>query len=217
MKHIRILITLAIFAFPCYAIEHAPTREFSGVTIYDSTASGVRVVTDANGIRHISTHDNDGTVTSSQGMIVELPAEVLPDDADMELIEKIETVQGNLGTMVLASELSEDELTLILNIYNPWTSGTSYITDNIFRYNNQLYKVNQAHTSQDDWLPDIVPALYTAVAPAGVIPDWVQPTGAQDAYNIGDQVSFNGNIYESLIDANVWSPTAYPAGWETIE
>lgn len=44
-------------------------------------------------------------------------------------------------------------------------------------------------------------------------PEWVQPTGAHDAYGIGDRVSFNGADYESLIAANVWSPTAYPAGW----
>jgi len=38
--------------------------------------------------------------------------------------------------------------------------------------------------------------------------------GAHDAYAIGDRVTFEGATYESLIAANVWSPTAYPAGWE---
>lgn len=74
----------------------------------------------------------------------------------------------------------------------------------------------QAHTSQTDWTPDIVPALFTRKTPAGVIPDWVQPTGAHDAYNIGDRVTFNGQVYESLINANVWSPTDYPQGWQLI-
>lgn len=45
---------------------------------------------------------------------------------------------------------------------------------------------------------------------------WVQPTGAHDAYNIGDKVTFNGHLWESLIDANVWSPTVYPAGWRDL-
>jgi hypothetical protein len=44
-------------------------------------------------------------------------------------------------------------------------------------------------------------------------PAWVQPTGAHDAYKVGDRVSFNGANYESTIAGNVWSPTAYPAGW----
>ena len=45
-------------------------------------------------------------------------------------------------------------------------------------------------------------------------PDFVQPTGAHDAYNTGDIVNYNGTLYKSLIDGNVWSPEAYPQGWE---
>lgn len=43
--------------------------------------------------------------------------------------------------------------------------------------------------------------------------EFIQPTGTHDAYNIGALVSFKGTIYESLLAANVWSPTAYPRGW----
>lgn len=49
------------------------------------------------------------------------------------------------------------------------------------------------------------------------IPEFVQPTGAHNDYNIGDKVRFEGHIYESLINGNVWSPAAYPAGWKLIE
>ena len=52
-----------------------------------------------------------------------------------------------------------------------------------------------------------------------VIPVWVQPTGAHDAYQIGDKVHYPGEndpVYESLINGNVWSPDAYPAGWKTV-
>lgn len=52
--------------------------------------------------------------------------------------------------------------------------------------------------------------------PAETIPDFVQPTGAHDAYKKGDKVKFEGKVYESLIDANVYSPSAYPAGWKEI-
>jgi len=48
-------------------------------------------------------------------------------------------------------------------------------------------------------------------------PEWIQPTGAHDAYNTGDRVSFDGADYESQIDGNTWSPTDYPAGWLLIE
>lgn len=47
-------------------------------------------------------------------------------------------------------------------------------------------------------------------------PEWVQPEGSHDAYNIGDEVTFEGAVYRSTIDANAWSPAIYPAGWERI-
>lgn len=43
-------------------------------------------------------------------------------------------------------------------------------------------------------------------------PDWVQPTGAHDAYNTGDRVTYNGQIWVSTVDANVWAPGVF--GWE---
>ena len=49
------------------------------------------------------------------------------------------------------------------------------------------------------------------------IPDFVQPTGAHDAYNTGDKVKSDGKVYESTMDNNVYSPSAYPAGWKEIE
>lgn len=53
--------------------------------------------------------------------------------------------------------------------------------------------------------------------PEPSVPEFVQPTGAHDAYKKGDKVSFNGKIYESLIDANVYSPSAYPLGWQEVD
>ena len=51
----------------------------------------------------------------------------------------------------------------------------------------------------------------------GRCPDpFVQPTGAAGAYSKGDRVTFEGAVWESVIDANVWSPTAYPAGWKAL-
>lgn len=48
-------------------------------------------------------------------------------------------------------------------------------------------------------------------------PEWVQPTGAHDAYGVGDKVTYNGKHYVSKIAGNVWSPDAYPAGWEVYD
>lgn len=53
------------------------------------------------------------------------------------------------------------------------------------------------------------------VAKPGEIPVWVQPTGAQNAYRIGDRVYFptKGDlIYICTYDYNVYAPNVY--GWE---
>ena len=42
---------------------------------------------------------------------------------------------------------------------------------------------------------------------------YVQPTGAHDAYRLGEKVTVDGTVYVSVIDFNVWSPETYPAGW----
>ena len=129
---------------------------------------------------------------------------------------ELEAMKVVLKKYVLSSDVSQEDMSSILLLYDNYAIGVSYNIDDMFKYQGKLYKVNQAHTSQVDWLPDSTPALYTEKAPVGVIPDWIQPTGAQDAYNIGDRVLFEGSVYESLINANVWSPTAYPDGWVLI-
>lgn len=98
-------------------------------------------------------------------------------------------------------------------IYPAWEIGTAYATNDRRRYGANLYKCVQAHTSQADWTPDATHALWVKIS-VEEWPEFVQPTGAHDAYNAGDKVTYNGKRYVSLIDANVYSPDAYPAGWE---
>lgn len=52
--------------------------------------------------------------------------------------------------------------------------------------------------------------------PAPSYPEWVQPLGGHDAYKNGDRVMYQGKVYESTIDGNVWAPDVYPAGWIEI-
>jgi len=118
------------------------------------------------------------------------------------------------GTAVL----DDTEALEVPELFPNWEVGKAYAVGERMRYGEQLYKVVQAHTSQADWTPDITPALYTPVAEPGEIPVWVQPTGAQDAYALGDKVHYpdaDGPVYISTVDANVWEPTVY--GWELTE
>jgi hypothetical protein len=121
---------------------------------------------------------------------------------------------------MFANSLDEEKAMEIAYMYDPWKIGKSYNVGDFLTYgvngvgDPQLYKVVQAHTSQADWTPDITPALYVAIGLDDQgYPVWSQPTGAHDAYNKGDIVDYNGTLYESLIDGNIYSPEAYPAGW----
>ena len=98
-------------------------------------------------------------------------------------------------------------------LYSAWTAGTAYTVDSRVRHGENLYRCIQAHTSQSDWTPNSTPALWVKVS-VEEWPEWVQPTGAHDAYAKGDKVTYKGKRYISLIDGNTYSPDDYPAGWE---
>lgn len=99
------------------------------------------------------------------------------------------------------------------NVFAEWASGVSYAVGNIRTYGEKLYKCVQAHTSQADWTPDVVPALWTRIGdPAEEWPEWSQPIGAHDAYQIGDKVSYNAKHWVSNTANNVWQPGVY--GWD---
>ena len=127
----------------------------------------------------------------------------------------------NISTGRPVCELSTDEggnyYDLILADAVPWVPGMPVTTAPV-SYNGDVYQPLQQHTAQTDWTPDIVPALFRKIGKptASGYPEWVQSTGAHDAYQIGDRVSFQGAVYESRINANVWSPTVYPQGWLLI-
>ena len=143
-----------------------------------------------------------------------------PETEQQQLIAtyevKVYEITNILTKYVLESDLTDEQITELLSVYPSWETGQLYELGFVLKYDGKLYKVVQAHTSQSDWTPDVVPALFTKFTPAEVIAEWVQPTGAHDAYNIGDKVAFGGSTWESLIDANTYSPTAYPAGWNEL-
>ena len=131
--------------------------------------------------------------------------------------------QFRKALQMFAMSLEDEKAMEVATIYDPWEIGKSYNVGDFLIYgvngvgDPQLYKVNMYHTAQADWRPDATPALYTAIGlDEQGYPVWSQPTGAHDAYNKGDIVDYNGKLYESLIDGNVYSPDAYPAGWKEV-
>lgn len=97
-----------------------------------------------------------------------------------------------------------------IELFPTWGLISYSIGDRV-QYNGTLYKCIQAHTAQSDWTPDATPALWVIVT-VEEWPEWVQPTGAQDAYAKDSKVTHNGKKWISSYDANVWEPGVY--GWE---
>ena len=91
-------------------------------------------------------------------------------------------------------------------LFRAYEIGKAYVKDERFRWNEKLWKVMQDHTSAAHWLPNEAVSLYVEVTPPGVIAEWKQPTGAHDAYQIGDKVTYNGAVWVSQINANTTVP-----------
>lgn len=147
------------------------------------------------------------------------PQGVSPDAVYM--LELRKALQLFLATLDVDTQ--QEDMLAVATVFPKYEVGRKYRVKEVFSYGKngvgdpQLYQVLQEHTSAAEWSPDATPGLYKKV---GVTedgyPEWVQPIGATDAYNTGDVVSYNGVVYKSLIDGNVWAPDAYPAGWEVV-
>lgn len=115
-----------------------------------------------------------------------------------------------------AADLSDEDALAVAALYPTWASKvgeTVAIGDRLW-YDGKLYKVVQGHTIQSDWTPDVTANLYTEVS-IEEIPDWVQPVGASDAYNVGDKVRHNGHTWENTSPANVYEPGVF--GWNQLD
>ena len=118
---------------------------------------------------------------------------------------------------ILSEDLSPEEKDMFINLFDLWEPNTAYSRGDKVVYEGLAYEVIQAHTSQSDWLPNELPALYKLFYQTStddgtiVIPEWKQPLGGHDSYNTGDLVFHKGKAWESSVDGNVWEPSVY--GW----
>lgn len=116
-----------------------------------------------------------------------------------------------------ATNLDDTDALEATQLFPQWSADTTYEIGDRVRFENILYKCLQSHTAQSNWTPTDAGSLWAKVLipDEQVIPEWEQPNST-NAYQIGDKVSFNGKIYESVIANNIWSPADYPAGWKEV-
>lgn len=114
-------------------------------------------------------------------------------------------IKGNLSKE--EKEELEEEARTNANPINSYAPLEEQLNALIVRVNALENKVKELEgTSEED-----------PTEPAEEYPEYVQPTGAHDAYHIGDKITYNGKHYECIFDNCVWTPDAYPQGWKLIE
>ena len=132
----------------------------------------------------------------------------------------------DLDTLILQEDLTLAEYEALIILYEQWDgdgvqyyAGNSERVQSIVQYNSQLWKCIQSHVSQVDWEPGVAISLWTLAVPRGVIPEWIQPNGAHDAYALNALVTHAGYIWQSTIPANVWEPGSVGAEnlWTQLE
>lgn len=133
--------------------------------------------------------------------------------------------ESEVLTMLLKQQINtlevDDNTALRMTEFYPeWAAGQDYTAGFKVQYGGTLYKCLIAHTSQDDWTPDVSPSLFSKVLipDENIIPEWEHPDST-NPYMAGDKVTHNGKTWESLVDNNVWEPgaTGTESLWKEVE
>ena len=122
-----------------------------------------------------------------------------------DMLKKIDTIwiQGDItDTQKSELETLARDKAIPENSYAPLQEQIDNLADAVSDLSARV-KILESSGS----IPDPEPEEY---------PEYVQPTGAHDAYNTGDKITYNGKKYVCKMDGCVWTPDAYPDGWEEV-
>lgn len=146
--------------------------------------------------------------------------EALTDGAMIEPLEMRGSIQALFesadSTSIVNAEPFVDE----------WKAGTmnepiEYKIGDVRKEQGQVYECKQAHThhGEEGWNPSTFKAGWIVKHTKDKTnpKPYIQPQGAHDAYMKDECVSWEGKVYVSLADSNVYSPTDYPQNWKEVE
>ena len=114
-----------------------------------------------------------------------------------------------------ALSLDDKDALEAVQLFPKWSADHGmYNVDEKVQFEDILYKCLQQHIAQEAWTPTAAPSLWAKVlVEEGKINEWEQPDST-NPYMKGQQVSYGGKIWESIIDNNVWAPGVY--GWVEV-
>ena len=128
-----------------------------------------------------------------------------------DMLSKIDTIWVQGG---LADDQRTELITLAREHANPEDSYATLQNQVDALYNNYL-EITAALQALTNRVAVLEGEEVTPEEPEEW-PAYVQPTGAHDAYNTGDKITYNGNRYTCKMDGCVWPPDVYPAGWDLV-
>ena len=140
---------------------------------------------------------------------------------------KLEDILNKINVLWLESKLSDEEKTSLISLArenalaeNSYKPVQEQI-DKAFKMIDELKETVEANAIGQSELKNAVEKLggkveSTQTPAKEKYPEYVKPSGAHDAYNEGDGMTYNGTKYESLINNNVWTPDEYPQGWQEV-
>ena len=159
----------------------------------------------------------------------ELDSKVTALDATLENVNhtltNLENIEKRVNSVIKSVELPQEIKDELVNSYPTVAVGDTVTENHVYNINGQLMKaIKTTSIDAENWIGDaslFVPFLQPTVTIDGeevtVVSDFVQPSGAHDAYGIGDKVLFDGKVYESIADNNVYSPADYAENWKLVE
>lgn len=136
---------------------------------------------------------------------------------------KLEDILNKINVLWLESKLSDEEKTSLISL-----SKENALAENSYKPIQE--QLNNLYKEFDDFKVEVNARLDTLEGKGDIeeppteptetvedeYPEYVQPSGAHDAYNIGDKITYNGKKYICKIKGCVWNPDVYPAGWQEV-
>ena len=211
------MTTITATTAPSHVIIHTP----SGPVLRDlrpgqvlSTASTVETY-----------RDRDKAITA---LLAADPNALVPDyvpptraEAKAARLEELTLATAVAARMsvdarIKTGDLPDRDMETLSALYDEWQSGNTFEVGDLRSWDGTIIECIQGHTNSDpSHTPDVTPALWRVHRTPKAQP-WVQPP-AENPYMKGDRVIWtDGKVYESVIDNNTWSISAYPAGWEVV-
>lgn len=130
---------------------------------------------------------------------------------------KLEDILYKINKMWIESAITEEEKTELDNLarenakaensYAPLQEQIEQLFSNMQDLEARASLLEQEQSTEQPQEP---------TEPVEEYPPYKQPTGAHDAYHVGDKITYNGKKYICKLDNCVWTPDAYPAGWQEV-